>query len=732
MKAPNHNLTDRELSWLSFSERILQEARDPRVPLYDRIKFLAIFSSNLDEYFRVRIASIRSLLDLKKKTKKKLGIDPAGLLDEIRKIVQRQQEEFGSIFRKQVIPELRSHGVFLTGESEIESAQRRFALGYFKEHVESLITPFFIAENKEAPFLQNKGLYLAVKLRPRTNPIPASGKDEDGGGYKFAIVEIPSQRLPRFIVVPEKGKGTHILFLDDVVRISLPEIFPRHEVISAYSIKLSRDADLYLWDEFAGNLLEKIKLGLSKRKDGAPCRFLYDADMPKKFLRMMREVFSLSKEDLVAGGRYHNFNDLIDLPNPGGAELSYEPMPPLPHRNLDSYPTMFESIRNKDSILAYPYQSYEYVIRFLQEAARDPSVTSLQITLYRVAQNSQIVNALLEAAARGKAVTAFVELKARFDEESNLHWAEELEKAGVRVLYSFPGLKVHAKLCLVSSSLGDRAIQYAYLGTGNFNERTAKAYADLGFFTADERLTKDVHNVFEFLAGNSKRPHCENLLVAPFSMRERFIELVDREIKHASQGQPAYMILKMNSLEDSEMIEKLYEASIEGVKVWLIVRGVCCLIPGLKRISENITAVSIIDRFLEHSRVYIFHSGGEEQCYLSSADWMVRNLSRRVEVAFPIFNIELKNEIRKMIDLQLQDNTKARIIFDHRDNQYKRSTSRERIRSQTATYEFLRQQADQSSNLAPLPLNNTGLSELPEVNLSRAIVESQNMKPPPA
>jgi polyphosphate kinase len=705
MNTPDHNLLDRELSWLSFSDRILQEARDPRVPLYERIKFLAIYSSNLDEYFRVRIASLRSLLTLKKKAKKKLGLDPAELLDRIKGIVEGQQEEFGAIFRKKIIPELRAHNVFLIGEGELTPEEQESVRAYFKEHVESLITPVFISENKEPPFLHNRALYFAVKLLPRVAPVTAPPADQppEEDGYRYAIVEIPSQKLPRFIVVPQKSEATHIIFLDDVVRACLPEIFPNHDVIAAYSVKLTRDAELYLFDEFSGNLLEKIKQALGKRKDGVPSRFLYDRAMPKRFVGIMRDIFSLSKQDLMPGARYHNFSDLMDFPNPGDPALTYEPLPPLCHRDLDSYPTMFEAIRNKDSVLFYPYQSYDYVIRFLEEAAGDPSVTSIKISLYRVAKNSRIIDAILRAAAKGKSVTAFVELKARFDEESNLHWAEELEKAGVRVLYSFPGLKVHAKLCLVTSQTGDRTVQYAYLSTGNFNERTSKAYTDLGFFTADERLTKEVDRVFEFLGGKSKDPDCDHLLVAPFNMRKRFIDLIDREIKHARKGQPASMILKLNNLEDPEIIEKLYEASIEGVKISLIVRSVCCLIPGMKKVSENISAVSIIDRFLEHGRICIFHNRGDEEFYLASADWMVRNLSRRVEVAFPVYNIELRNEIRKIVELQLEDNTKARIIMKPEENRYKKPTSRERIRSQIATYELLKQEGERPHPATPPP-----------------------------
>lgn len=689
MDSPDkHIIVNREISWLSFSERILQEARDPRNPLFDRIKFLAIYSSNLDEYFRVRVASLRSLLHLKKKSMKKLNIDPEDLLREIQSIVLDQQDQLGNILTKHILPELRANGIFLVTDGELSPGARRCAREYFAERVAPLVSPVFLGENKEAPFLHNRAIYLAVGLLPHRTA-PAGEPGAGGADPQYAILEIPTPALPRFFAVPEEG-GTTILFLDDVVRLGLPEIFPNHDVVSAFSIKMTRDADLRIEDEFAGNFLEKVKQGLKERLKGNPCRFLYDAAMPKEFLKTMREVFSLSREDLVSGGRYHNFSDLMDLPNPHDPALREPPVAPLCVSDLDHHHSMFEAIRSRDIILHYPYQSYDYLLRLLREAASDPTVTSVRITLYRVARTSRVIEALLALAARGKSVTAFVELKARFDEESNLHWAEELEKGGARVLYSFPGLKVHAKLCLITSEVADRKIRYAYLSTGNFNERTAAVYSDMGFFTADERITVDVENIFEFLGRNTKNPQCEHLLVAPFNMRESFLGLLDREIKHARHGEPAYAILKMNSLEDPEIIEKLYEASIEGVKIYLIVRGICCLLPGMKKVSENISAISIVDRYLEHSRVYLFHNGGDERCYLASADWMVRNFSRRVEVAFPIYNVELRNEIRGILDLQLRDNVKARIISVDQNNKYKKAGPGESVRAQAAAYEYLK------------------------------------------
>ncbi|MBI4547223.1 MAG: polyphosphate kinase 1 [Ignavibacteriae bacterium] len=691
MKRKDYQYFNRELSWLSFSYRVLQEAKDPRVPLYERIKFLAIFSSNLDEFFRVRVASLKGLLNLKKKAKKKLEIHPADLLKEIKKTVHRQQEEFGSIFRKQILSKLNEHGIYLINETELNEEQREFAQSYFRQCIEPIIAPMFISKNKEAPFLQNQSLYLATKLLPKRiigNPDIQADEDVE---YRYAIVEIPSQQLPRFVTLPKIDGNNYIMFLDDIVRLSLPEIFPNHEIVTAYAIKLTRDAELYIEDEFTGDLLEKIKIGLGKRKTGIASRFLYDTAMPKNFLKLLRKTFSFTKGDLVPGARYHNFNDFFSFPDPKFPGLMFEPLPPLRHRVLDAHNSMFDAIRARDFMLYYPYHSFDHVLEFLQEAADDPNVTSMKITLYRVANNSLIVKPLTDAALRGKAVTAFVEVKARFDEESNLRWAEELEKAGVKVLYSLPGLKVHAKMCLVSRNEGNHVYNYLYLSTGNFNEKTAQVYCDLGFFTADQRLTKDAERIFDFISGNGKNVDGDHVIVAPFTMRETFLDLIDNEINHARHNNGGYMILKMNSLEDREIMEKLYDANNVGVKIWLIVRGICCLVPGVEGMSENIKVVSIVDRFLEHARIYIFHNGGDEKYFLASADLMTRNLSRRIEVAFPVFNEALKHELKKIIDLQLQDDVKARIIDKKQSNKYKRSKSDNCISSQVATYEYLRE-----------------------------------------
>lgn len=694
MKTKKDKLLNRDLSWLSFCGRILQEAADRREPLYERIRFIAIFSANMDEFFRVRVAWIRQLIDLKRRVKRKLDFDPEKLLRRVKENVDDLQARFGKIFEKQILRDLQHRNIFLINESEVSEDQRRVARQYFFEKVEPFVKPVFLAKNKEVPFLENKSLYLAVKLttraeRRRDNASPVKKKN------RYALIKIPTPNCPRFITLPSVDGKNCIMFLDDVIRLFLPELFHQYAVVSTHSIKLSRDAELYIDDEFSGNLLEKIRKALSKRHQGIPTRFLYDEAMPKKLLKMLRKAFSLSEEDFVRGGRYHNSSDFFEFPNPLAPALRSKPLEQLPHNVLESARSLFDPVSRQDILLHYPYQSFGYVLRFLQEAAADPAVNAIKITLYRVAQQSRVVQHLVEAASRGKSVTAFVEIKARFDEALNIRWAEELERAGVKVIYSFPGLKVHGKLCLVSrrEREGKRHVtkQYAYLGTGNFNEVTAETYADFGFFTSDDRLTNEVEQLFDYLSGKRKKVRFEHLLVAPFTMQQRIMKLIDREIKNHNKGKKARIVAKMNGLEDPAIIEKLYQASNAGVDVQLIVRGICCLVPGVKKLSKNIDVVSIVDRFLEHGRVYTFQNGGKERVYLSSADWMVRNMSRRIEVAFPIYAEPLKKELRACLNIQLADTTKARIIDKKSSNEYKRGDGGRGIRTQTDTYALLKQ-----------------------------------------
>lgn len=679
---------NRELSWLAFNGRVLQEAQDPGVPLFERLGFLAIFSSNLDEFFRVRVASLRSLGRLKKKEVGRLDFNPAKLLRQIHTVVTAQQELFGEILRGQILPELERHGIFLIDERRVSPAQGAVLRGYFDEQVRPLLQPVMLSLEEPPPFLENRHLYLIVELWP------GDGVNLSAQEPGYALVEIPSPPLARFVWVPGEDDHRYVIFLDDLIRYHLPLLFPGHEVGAAYAVKLSRDAELYLDDAFAGGLVEQIRKSLAKRETGLPARFLYDLQAPYAMVAFVKRCFGLVDEDLVLGGRYHNLHDLAGFPHFGLRALSYPRRPPLPHPELAAAPSLLAAVAAGDRLLHFPYQSFDEVLRFLEEAAADPDVEEIFITLYRTARRSAVIRALLQAAAQGKQVTAFVEIKARFDEASNLEWAAQMEAGGIRTLYSLPGLKVHAKLILVVRREAEGRRGYAYLGTGNLNEKTARFYGDHGLLTADPRLTDEVQRVFDFLTGREAAPAFAHLLVAPFTMRKAFNRLIDYEISEAEAGRPAGMTLKMNSLEDRKMVERLYRAGRAGVPVQLVVRGICCLAPGVAGLSETITARSIVDRYLEHARVYLFHHGGEERLYLASADWMQRNLSRRVEVAFPIYDEALRGELQAILALQRADDTKARLLDAEQQNHYVRTAGGPRVRAQVDTYRMLQEQAE--------------------------------------
>lgn len=674
----------RDISWLSFNERVLQEAKDHTVPLFERIKFLAIYSSNLDEFFRVRMANHRNLLRVGKKTKRELDISPKQTVREIQEIVNRQQEEFSRIFLGEIIPELKKHNIYMIRRLDMNEEQKEFVENYFRDHMLPFVQPVLLVKDKVRPFLNNAALYLSVLLKP---------KEDHKSDYDYAIVKIPSDHLPRFIQLPSPSSRYDIIMLDDIVRHSISWMFPGYHVIDTYSIKLTRDAELYIDDEFSGNLIQKIKSSLTKRHVGPASRFVYDSEMPEEFLDFLMDVFDLDKYDLLREGRYHNNFDFFRFPDFGMSHLKNPPLPPLPYKPLEDTKDFFQQIRKKDHLIYMPYHAYESVIRFFEQAAHDPRVTHIKIVQYRVARKSRIMDALISAVRSGKQVSVFIEVKARFDEEANLEWGEKLSKAGVTVHYSFPGVKVHSKLALVRRLEKDGPKMYTYLSTGNFHEDTAKIYSDFGLFTADDRLVNEVARVFSFLETEQvPAMDFEHLLVGQFNLRSGLEQLIDYEIDQAKQGKPAGIILKMNSLQDEMMIEKLYEASIAGVNVKLIIRGICCLVPGRPE-SQNVHAVSIVDRYLEHSRVFIFHHSGEGLTYLSSADWMTRNLSYRVETAFPIYDQHLRREIREYINIQLMDNVKARILDEELTNTYYRNGSLA-IRSQRETYFFIKRQME--------------------------------------
>lgn len=677
--APEYPLTNRELSWLAFNYRVLQEAKDKRVPLLERIKFMAIFSSNLDEYFKVRVATLKRLIKLKKKTRQKLEEDPSDTFDQVMQEVKRQQEEFGQVFRESILADLREHDIHLLTETELNPEQQEWIKTYFHDMLEEHLLPIILDATDTHLFLKDQTVYLGIHM---LKPTEKSQKSE-----RFAMLEIPTKKLgSRFVKLPTKEGKRYVMFIDDVIRFCLPLLFPKYATFHAHAVKVSRDAELDIEEEVSGNLMAKIRKSLKKRETGYPARLLYDPETPKVLLERMMVHTNITEEELVEGSKYHNFRDFFQFPDFNLPDLKYTPQPTLIHPELEKEKSILAAMQKKDYLVHYPYQSFEYVLRLFNEAANDPKVTAMSATLYRVADKSAIAKALVKAAKNGKLVTVVVELKARFDEESNIFWAGKLQKAGANVIFGVPDLKVHSKLGLITRNEDGKLVNYAYLSTGNYNEDTSKIYADHALFTTDTRLTKDMEQVFEFFIDRQPDKEFKHLLVAPINMRQGFVKLIEKEMKNARKGLPASMILKMNALQDERIIKKLYAASQAGVKIQLLVRGICCLVPGIKGISDNIEVRSIVDRYLEHARVYIFHNNGEERYYVASADWMTRNLSRRVEVAFPLYQQNLIDEVRALIDFQLSDDTKARNV----DNTYATQEAKMDLRSQYASYDYLR------------------------------------------
>ena len=677
---------NRDISWLSFNNRVLDEARDKSLPLYERLKFLAIYSSNLDEFYKVRVASYRRAQKHTGIVSEDVNSDPSEVLKDILTIVDHQQEEFGRIFWKELIPELRENGISLVQNRRISKAHTDTLTNFFNEEIIPYLQPILIMKGKVSPFLQDGAIYLAVKLYKK--PVEADSENIKRKA-RYAIVNIPSNQLPRFIELRSIKDRFTVIFLDDIIKMNLEALFPGYLIDSSYSIKLTRDADLDIEDEFTGDLVEKISRSLVKRKTGVPSRFLYDSSIPKPFLKLLRTTFKLKKEDLVPGGRYHHFTDLFAFPNPISPKLENKVLPPIIKKDLLQYNSILEAIDEKDWMLHFPYHSYDPVIRFLNEAAIDPKVKEIKATQYRVASNSAVVNALINARNNGKKVTVFVEVKARFDEFANLEFAKIMKRAGIKIIYSIPGLKVHAKIALVLRSPSKNSLgAYAFLSTGNFNEKTARIYADHGLFTSDDKITSELKDIFTYLEKQNGSLKLKHLLVAQFNLKKELSKKIDREIKNAKEGKPAWMILKMNGIDNKKMMDKLYRASKYGVRINLIVRGICCVIPG-EPFSENITITRIVDRFLEHARVFVFGNDGDPEIYMASADWMNRNLNRRIEVCFPITDLGIKKELMDILNIQLQDNTKARVLDKDHRNLLVESESNAKIMAQNEIYKLL-------------------------------------------
>ncbi len=681
----------RDISWLYFNYRVLQEAKDPNVPLLERIKFLAIYSSNLDEFFRVRVANHRNLLRVGKKTMRQLDYDPEAVLLSIQKIVSEHAEEFSLIFMEQIVPELKRHDIHLVLREDLTQEQEAFVDTFFQDNLLPFVQPVLLVKEKIRPFLNNAALYLAIAMKD---------KEDQSNQHHYGIIKIPSDHLPRFIELPTNKPGHELIMLDDIVRHSVMWLFPGYQILDTYSIKLTRDGELYIDDEYQGDLVKKIKSSLAKRDVGPASRLVYDKTIPTSFLHYLMDVLNVEKLGLFQEGRYHNNFDFFNFPSYGKTHLKDQPLPPMAYAQFADVESIFEPIRSSDHLIHIPYHKYEPVIQFFEHAARDPNVTHIKIVQYRVAPNSRIMDALINAVKSGKQVYAFIEVKARFDEEANLRWGEQLERAGIVVRYSFPGLKVHSKIALVRRIEKDGPQLYSYLSTGNFHEVTAKIYSDLGLFTSDPRITHEVARIFSFLE-TVKLPNedFKHLLVGQFNLRKALTQLIDFEMAEALAGRKASIRLKLNSLQDEEMIEKLYAASDAGVKIELNIRGICSLVAGKKHLSQNINAFSIVDRFLEHSRIFIFHHGGEEIMYLSSADWMERNLSFRIETSFPIYDPRLIAEIKDILNIQSSDNVKSRSLNYNEINEYNRHGSDLAIRSQYETYFYLRRKNEEALKL---------------------------------
>ena len=654
----NEKFVQRDISWLSFNYRVLMEAADNTVPLLERLRFLAIYSSNLDEFFRVRVADIRNLIRIdKKKINKTIEIKPKRVLKLINEEVNSQLEYYGKILREDVLPALEKEGVVIYRDEQLCKEHHKEVREYFMTKVLAFLQPYVEGASKREAFLNNQGLYFGVRL-----------KDRKDGTSQFGYLNIPSDKLPRFLKLSRVDHTTSFIMLDDVVRKFFDIIFPHHEVVECRAIKLNKDADLMIEDEYSGDLVEKISRQIEKRNLGVPSRFLYDKDMSADMLEWLKQKFKLEDDDLIPGGKAHNLNDYFQIPNPVGEHLEYPVFNSLPHRELENASSILDSLEEKDFLLHFPYQNYDYVLRFFNEAAVNPDVTSIYVAFYRMAANSLIGEALISAANNGKSVMVFMEVKARFDEENNLRWARRFQEARVRVVYSIPGLKVHAKIALVSRGKGENRRQYAFFGTGNLNEKTAKIYADHGLLTSDNQMTRELESVFQFLHKRIQPKPFKRLLVSQFNMMERFIELIDFEIEQAKQGNVAGITIKLNNLEEKTMISKLYEASQAGAEIKMIVRGICCLRPGVENLSEQIVIKRIVDRYLEHARAFIFHHAGKELIFLGSADWMNRNLHSRIEVTYPITSSTAKAEIKKIIQLQWDDASKATALGPNLEN----------------------------------------------------------------
>jgi polyphosphate kinase len=670
----------KEISWLSFNERVLQEAENCEVPLLERFKFLGIYSNNLDEYFRVRVATLKRISQFGASSKSILGYSPKSTLKRIHDIVLSQNSRFEKIYSG-LLQDLDKHKIHIINEKQLAPDQVEYVRDYFHREVRTRLMPFLIEKDKDLPNLTDDAIYFAICLEKK-------GTERK----RFALLEIPTNVISRFIVLPEKGDDKFVIFVDDIIRLGLRDIFFIFDFdqFSAYTIKLTKDAELEIDDDISESYIDKLSRSLQQRKWGSAVRFIYDREMPDDLLRLLTKKLKFGPDDVVIpANRYHNFKDFMKFPNLGKKKFFYEPIVPIAHRDITAGKSILSVIKKKDLMFFFPYHPFDHFIDLLREASIDPNVTSIQITLYRLARNSSVINALLNAVRNGKRVTTVVELQARFDEEANILWGNKLMEEGVKVIYGVPGLKVHSKLCLITRVKDNIAQRYAAIGTGNFNEDTAKIYTDHLLLTTNKKITYEVYKAFNFFNVNYKKDNFYHLVISPFFLRNKITLLIDNEIKNAIAGKKAYIYLKLNNVTDTEIINHLYEASKAGVTVRMIIRGMISLVPGVKDVSENIKAIGIVDRFLEHTRFMIFCNGGNEECYISSADLMTRNMEHRIEVTCPVFDKTIKNEIKEIFSIQWNDNVKARKIDSTLSNNFLKNDKKP-YQSQTEVYNYIK------------------------------------------
>ena len=676
----------RDISWLSFNYRVLLEAEDDTLPLYERINFISIYSSNLEEFYKIRVADHKAIATGAAHSDEESVQSAMQLVTEINEEVNRQLEERIRIYEQKILPALRQHHIIFYQSRNVEPFHKEFLRRFFREEIFPYLSPVPVSKDKVISFLRDNRLYLAVRLHSK-GTLPG-----DPDHTQYFVMKLPYSKVPRFIELPKQDKNYYLMFIEDIIKANIDTIFPGYDVDSSYCIKISRDADILI-DESANTseIIEQVKTKVKKRKIGAVCRFVYDRAMPDDFLDFLVDAFRINRQELVPGDKHLNMEDLRHLPNPNNAVRPIRKPQPMKLACLDERESIFRYVEKKDLLLHYPYHSFEHFIHFLYEAVHEPTVREIMVTQYRVAENSAVINTLIAAAQNGKKVTVFVELKARFDEENNLATAEMMKAAGINILFSLPGLKVHAKVALVlrRDKQGHKLPSYAYISTGNFNEKTATLYADCGLFTCNPVLVNDLHNLFRTFQGK-ENPVFHRLLVARFNLIPELNRLIDHEIELAKSGKQGRIILKMNALQDPAMIERLHEASQAGVKIDLIVRGICCLIPG-RKYSRNIRVTRIVDTFLEHARVWYFGNGGKPKLFLGSPDWMRRNLYRRIEAVTPILDPDLKRELSDMLSIQLSDKRKACFVDDHLRNRWKSARpQKEKIRSQYTFYEYLK------------------------------------------